>query len=91
VRIEDQARETSLLLWQVLRREEVQEMTPTEYCIEHRHIYETRLAILEAPPTPTTEQHNLAVAEADAHIASLKAHEKQDSIRCLLDFRDSIA
>ena len=65
-------------------------MTIVEYRLEHHHVYLTRLGILEAPPTPTTAQHNLAVAEADAHIAALKAQEKQDSIKCLLDFRDTL-
>ncbi len=65
-------------------------MTPLEYKEEHKHIYETRLAILQAGITPTADQHNLAVAEADAHIADLKTQAKHDSIKCLLDFRDSL-
>jgi hypothetical protein len=40
-------------------------MTTEEKRIQHEHIYETRLAILEAAPIPTANEHNMAVAEAD--------------------------
>lgn len=67
-------------------------MTSAEYRIEHRHIYETRLGMmgLDATMTPTAEQHNLAVAEADAHIAALKAQERGEAITPLLALRDSL-
>lgn len=65
-------------------------MTTVEYRIEHRHVYQTRLGILEAPQAPTAEQHNLAVAEADAHVAALKEQEKQEGLQLLRGFREAM-
>jgi hypothetical protein len=65
-------------------------MTTAEYQTERRHTYETRLAILEAAPTPTTAQHNLAVLEADMHIAALKRQERDDAISSLSDLKSSL-
>lgn len=65
-------------------------MTPVEYRLEHRHIYDTRLGIREVYGVPSAEQHNEAVAEADAHIDALKQTERADSLQALLDIRDSL-
>lgn len=65
-------------------------MTPAEYQLERRHIYETRLAILESDREPTADQHNLAVLEADRHIINLKAQLRKDSMGELLNLRDSL-
>ena len=47
-------------------------MTTTELKLEHRHIYLTRLGMMEAEDPPTSDQHNLAVDEADEHVRRLK-------------------
>jgi hypothetical protein len=65
-------------------------MTPAEYRAERRHIYETRLAILEAGTVPTAEQHNMAVAEADDHIARIKEQERKDGMEGLLNLKDAL-
>lgn len=67
-------------------------MTKSEKNAEHRHIYETRLGILglEAKDTPTAEQHNLAVAEADKHMADLKLQQTQDALAPLIALRESL-
>lgn len=65
-------------------------MSPIELMIERRHIFETRLAILEADPIPTAAQNNLAGEEADQHISELKAQKKREAISGLLDLRDAL-
>jgi hypothetical protein len=65
-------------------------MTPTEYQIERRHVFETRLAILGAAAIPTADQQNMAAEEADAHIAELKSIENQQALAKLLELRDSL-
>lgn len=65
-------------------------MTPTEYKAEHRLTYDTRLAILGCYGTPTAEQHNMAVAEADAHIAALRKANRDDAIQPLRDLKNSL-
>ena len=65
-------------------------MTTAEYKREHACIYQERLALLgffDAPPDWT---HNLAVTEADAHIAALKCENRDDAIAPLLRLRDSL-
>lgn len=46
-------------------------MNPTELRIERRHIYETRLGMLEIHGPPPAWANNMAVEEADAHIDAL--------------------
>ena len=67
-------------------------MNLQEYKIEHEHVYSTRLGILGLGPAdnPTASQHNMAVAEADEHIAALKREEHKGAIRGLLDLRDTL-
>jgi len=66
-------------------------MTAEELAVEHKHIYETRLAIMGAfLSSPTAEQHNLAVSEADAHISALKA-QPPEGLEELLALRDQLA
>lgn len=65
-------------------------MTQVEIQIERRHIITTRLAILEAPAIPTTEQHNMAAKEADEHIEALLKAEREDAIGPLLALRDEL-
>jgi hypothetical protein len=67
-------------------------MTTTDYKIEHRHEYELALGLmgLEPKDTPTDEQHNSAVARADAHIAALKRENREDAIQPLLKLTESL-
>lgn len=65
-------------------------MTTEEKRIQHKHIYETRLAILEAAKIPTAEQHNMAVAEADKDAYDLEHPGDSDEYRRLLALRDSL-
>ena len=65
-------------------------MTTEEKRIQHEHIYETRLGILEAPPIPTAEQHNMAVVEADKDAYDLEHRVASDASRRLLALRDSL-
>lgn len=64
-------------------------MTPDEMN-EHRHIYETRLAILEASNPPSALHHNMAVIEADNHIAELQRAQRQDAVNKLRKLRESL-
>lgn len=67
-------------------------ITTQEYKIEHRHIYETRLGImgLSANDYPTANQHNMAVIEADAHIAAIKKQEREDGLKQLQALKRSL-
>jgi hypothetical protein len=65
-------------------------MTASEYQTERRHIFETRLAILGAGPLPTAEQSNMAMDEADAHIAELRKEDRHGAIKGLLEFADTL-
>lgn len=67
-------------------------MTSDQYRAERRHIYETRLGIFGLGPAdnPTADQHNLAVAEADAHIQALKRENREGAIAPLLALRESL-
>ena len=67
-------------------------MNLEEYKIEHEHTYATRLGILGLGPAdnPTSAQHNMAVIEADEHVAALKREEHKGAIRGLLDLRDAL-
>lgn len=65
-------------------------MTATEYREEHRLVYETRLGILGVLGTPTADQHNMALIEADEHIAAIKRQERLDGAKCLTDLKNSL-
>lgn len=52
-------------------------MTEKELAYEHRVVYETRLGILGVVGIPSSEQHNLAVLEANEVIIKLR---KDDNI-----------
>jgi hypothetical protein len=67
-------------------------MNVDDYNAEHRHEYETRLGMmgLSANDMPTAEQHNHAVATADAHIAALKIANRDDAIAPLLALKESL-
>jgi hypothetical protein len=65
-------------------------MTAEEYKLERRHIFETRLAILEAGSIPTAEQQNMAMEEADAHIVALRKEDRRGAIKGLLEFADTL-
>ncbi len=65
-------------------------MTNTELTAERRHIFETRLAILEAGTFPTNEQHNIASAEADAHIEKLRDGQQQSQADMFNEIRRAI-
>lgn len=67
-------------------------MTPEEYRAEHRLEYETRLGMMGLEPNhnPSFEQHNAAIAIADAHITAIKRAERQTAIGPLLDLRDAL-
>jgi hypothetical protein len=67
-------------------------LTAFEYQTERRHIYETRLGMFGLGPNdnPTADQHNMAVAEADGHIAALKQQERLDSIADLRKLKESL-
>lgn len=71
--------------------------TSADFEAERRYIFEERLALLGAGPIPTTDQHNMAGIEADAHIAALKRELGQDrkarsseGLRALTALRDSL-
>jgi hypothetical protein len=67
-------------------------MTSSDYQIEHRHEYDTRLGMmgLEPADNPNADQHNMVVAAADAHIAALKAENRKGAIKGLLELRDNL-
>ena len=67
-------------------------MNADDYNAEHRHEYELRLGMMGLGPNdmPTAEQHNHAVATADAHIAALKLANRDDAIAGLLELRDNL-
>lgn len=67
-------------------------MTSDYYKIEHRHEYDLALGLmgLEPADNPTSEQHNSAVARADAHIAALKRENREGAIAPLLALRQSL-
>jgi hypothetical protein len=67
-------------------------MNLKEYKIEHEHIYSTRLGVFGLGPVdnPTAAQHNMAVIEADEHVAALKREERSTLGNRLLDFRDAL-
>lgn len=67
-------------------------MTHAEAKTEHKHIYDTRLGILGLGTNnyPTAHQHNLAVAEADSHLARLKQQEWDLGLEQLRALRDSL-
>ena len=67
-------------------------MTSSDYKLEHKVEYETRLGMMGLGPddTPTAEQHNHAVATADSHIAALKKENRDGAINSLLEFRNSL-
>ena len=67
-------------------------MTNIEYSKEHRHEYDLRLGMIGLGPndTPSAEQHNHAVATADAHIEALKKENRDDAIAPLLALKESL-
>ena len=67
-------------------------MTMEETSRERRYWYEERLGILGLGPKdyPTSEQHNLAVEEADQHMRDLRLQECKDAISPLLALRESL-
>ena len=65
-------------------------MTLDDYREERRYSYNERLALLGFFGAPPDWAHNLAVAEADAHVAALKRDERKEAISGLLDFRDAL-
>ena len=65
-------------------------MSAAEYKAEHAYWYSERLALLGFFDTPPDWAHNLAVTEADAHIAVLKRQNREGAIAPLLEFRDSL-
>jgi hypothetical protein len=67
-------------------------MTADDYNAEHQHEYELRLGMMGLGPNdmPTAEQHNHAVATADAHIAALKKENRDEALSPLLSLRDSL-
>ena len=67
-------------------------MTSADYKAEHKVEYETRLGMIGLGPndTPTMDQHNHAVATADAHIEALKKENLDDAIAPLLAMRESL-
>jgi hypothetical protein len=58
-------------------------MTSAEQKREHAYWYHERLAILGCYGTPPADLHNTAVIQADAHIAALKAAEKQNGFEAM--------
>jgi hypothetical protein len=72
--------------------EKEQMNTTTDYRAEHKHIYDTRLGILclDANAYPKAMEHNLAVMEADHHIAQLKTQGQKDAIARLRALRDTL-
>lgn len=60
--------------------------------MEWNHEYELRLGMMGLGPNdmPTAEQHNHAVATADAHIAALKLANRDDAITPLMAMKESL-
>jgi len=65
-------------------------MTLDDYREERRYIYNERLALLGFFDAPPDWAHNMAVIEADAHVAALKREEHSELGNRLLDFRDTL-
>lgn len=65
-------------------------MTSSEQKIEHRHIYETRLGCLGIDGEPPAWAHNMAVIEADAHMADLRRATEDDTARRLRELREGL-
>jgi hypothetical protein len=70
--------------------EGISQMNIKEYKIEHAYWYDERLALLGFFDTPPAWAHNMAVLEADAHVAALKREEHSELGNRLLDFRDTL-
>jgi hypothetical protein len=60
--------------------------------MEWNHEYEIRLGMMGLCPNdiPTAEQHDHAVATADAHIAALKLANRDDAIAPLIAMIESL-
>jgi hypothetical protein len=65
-------------------------MTLDDYREERRYIYNERLALLGFFDAPPDWAHNMAVLEADAHVAALKREERKGALSGLLAFRDAL-
>ena len=65
-------------------------MEASDYLKEKEYRYNERLALLGCYGIPPAHLHNIAVQEADEHIAKLRAEERSGGLRELINLRDTL-